>query len=123
MLADEVPKALEVFADQCPKPLLAKAKAFQYTELAAELPKVSAGLSGEQKTAVDVYTLLAKREQELIKRCRKWLVDEIQRRPKHDSPLQVFPRKNEPGDDIVDFDVKLKAEDPKKDGNLKQQLK
>ena len=86
------------------KALLAKAKAFQYTELTGELSKLSPTLKGEEKNAVDVYGGLAKREQELFKRCSKWLQDEIQRRPRHDSPLQVFPRKNEPGDDIVSFD-------------------
>jgi len=86
------------------KNLMAKARAFQYVELGGDLAKLGATLSGEEKNAVEVYGGLAKREQELFKRCRKWLVDEIQRRPRHDSPLQVFPRKNEPGDDIVDFD-------------------
>jgi hypothetical protein len=84
--------------------LVQKAKVCQYADVSAELVKLTSGAEGDEKAAIEGYTGLEKREQELFKRCRKWLVDEIQKRPRHDSPLQVFPRRNEPGDDIVDFD-------------------
>jgi len=84
--------------------LAPKVKACLYGELNGDLARLSGGVEGDDKAALDIYVALQKREQDLFKRCRKWLVDEIQRRPRHDSPLQVFPRKNEPGDDIVDFD-------------------
>jgi len=103
--------------------LMAKARACQYTELSADLTKLSSTLEGEEKTAVETYAGLAKRQQELFKRCRKWLVDEIQRRTKHDSPLQVFPRKNEPGDDIVDFDEQgLKISEKRPTGTSQRTL-
>jgi serine/threonine-protein kinase len=86
------------------KGLAAKAKTFKYGDANAELLRVSAGLDGDDKTALDTYRGLLRQEVETFKRCRERLVAEIQKNPRHESPLQVFPRRNEPGDDIVDFD-------------------
>ncbi|MCY3021835.1 MAG: protein kinase [Planctomycetota bacterium] len=86
------------------KALMQQAKAFQYTAAMDGLAKLAASSEGEEKSTVEAYAGVMRQEQEFFKRCRNRLVDDIQRRPRHDSPLQVFPRKNEPGDDIVDFD-------------------
>ena len=87
--------------------VMAQAKAFEYTDMAAVLKKFGADAEGDDRKVADAFAVAAKQEGELFKRCRQRLAEQIQRHPRHDSPLQVFPRKNDPnGDDITDFDEK-----------------
>jgi hypothetical protein len=80
-------------------------RAFKYQELNIELGRLSAIAVADDARLAEFYTAIAKEEQELVSRCRTRLIDQIQRHPRHESPLQVFPRKNDPqGDDIIDFD-------------------
>jgi len=81
------------------------AKAFKYQELNTEMGRLNAiAVADDQKLAAH-FTAIAKDEQALVSRCRARLIEQIQNHPRHESPLQVFPRKNDPqGDDIIDFD-------------------
>ena len=81
-----------------------RAAKFQYADALSDLEKISLGNEARKLTATQLDLL--KQEQEFFQRCRKRLAEEIERSPKKESPLQVFPRKNDPvGDDIVDFDA------------------
>ncbi|HYG76834.1 MAG TPA: protein kinase [Planctomycetota bacterium] len=83
----------------------ASAKAFQYPAQNIEIEKMLKEAQGEDKKLADAFWNAARLEQDLVKRCRARLLEQIQRHPRKDSPLQVFPRKNDPnGDDITDFD-------------------
>jgi hypothetical protein len=88
------------------KSLMSKAAKFQYAEGVADAEK--AALSGDdEKKLFASYLAVVKHEHDFFMRCRGYLLQEIERSPRKESPLQVFPRKNDPvGDDIIDFDVK-----------------
>ncbi|HYF50351.1 MAG TPA: protein kinase [Planctomycetota bacterium] len=102
--AEELALQKSVFAGAL-KSAHERAAKFQYAEVLAELEKMS--VPGDTKKLVAMQIDLVKQEQDFFQRCRKRLVEEIERSPKKESPLQVFPRKNDPqGDDIVDFDAK-----------------
>jgi len=81
-----------------------RATKFLYADAISDLEKVSLGTEAKKLTLAQID--LVKQEQDFFQRCRKRLTEEIERSPKKESPLQVFPRKNDPvGDDIVDFDA------------------
>lgn len=81
------------------------ARTFKYQELNTELGRLNAIAVADDQKLAQHFTAIAKDEQALVSRCRARLIEQIQNHPRHESPLQVFPRKNDPqGDDIVDFD-------------------
>jgi len=82
-----------------------KARLFQYAELTTELASLKETAGDPLRRHLDRYAGLLRQEEEILKRTRARLKDQIERSPRRHSPLQVFPRKNDPnGDDIVDFD-------------------
>jgi hypothetical protein len=84
-----------------------QAKSFEYTDLNSALKKFGDDAQGDARKVAESFAAAAKQECELFKKCRQRLAEQIARHPRHDSPLQVFPRKNDPnGDDITDFDEK-----------------
>jgi serine/threonine-protein kinase len=89
------------------KAALAKSVKFQHAEALADVEKAAVGSGPEEQKTAEAFAALIRQERDFFLRCRKRLLDEIERSPRKESPLQVYPRKNDPvGDDIVDFDNK-----------------
>jgi len=87
------------------KAAAACAKLLQYPAQNIEIEKMLTDALGDDKKLAEAFWNAARLEQDLVKRCRARLLEQIQRHPRKESPLQVFPRKNDPnGDDIIDFD-------------------
>ena len=86
--------------------ITAKAKKFQYDEAWKDLNSLLMNLQGNSKKIAEAYATLLKQERALFDRCHQKLLDYIERDPGHHSIVQVYPKKNEPGDDIIDFDDK-----------------
>jgi hypothetical protein len=82
-----------------------KVAKFQYGDALEVLDKLV--LDDDLKKISTAMIEIIKIEQDFFMRCRKNLIEQIERNSKKESPLQVFPRKNDPmGDDIIDFDAK-----------------
>ena len=82
-------------------------KYFGYAKAKEGVAQFAAKGDTEQKRLAEDFQLTVSYEEGLYERCRAKLVDQIKKNPRHESPLQVFPRKDDPiGDDIVNFDEK-----------------
>ncbi len=82
-------------------------KYFGYSKAKEGIDQFAVKGNTEQKRIAADYRTLISYEEGLYERCHAKLVEHIKKDPKHESILQVFPRKDDPvGDDIIDFDEK-----------------
>ncbi|MFH0939063.1 MAG: hypothetical protein V1899_07265, partial [Planctomycetota bacterium] len=91
------------------KTAMTRAAQFQYADATAELDRIAQDADAQTKHLAKDFTELINQEQAFFLRCRKRLLDEIERHPRKESPLQVSSRKKEKdsvGGDILDFDEK-----------------
>lgn len=87
--------------------LAEKASKFRYTEALEELQKFAdAAQDPETKQLSGRYLQLIKDEQWLFNTARQRLKDQIERDPKHASPLQAFSKDKKPMYDIIDFNYR-----------------
>lgn len=82
-------------------------KYFGYAKAKEGIDQFAVKGNTEQKRIAADYRTLISYEEGLYERCHAKLLEHIKKDPKHESILQVFPRKDDPvGDDIIDFDEK-----------------
>jgi len=102
----ETPKAPNAFAAAVAQSRT-QLKYFGYSKAKEFIEQFAAKGDAEQKRDAADFQTLINYEEGLYERCRAKLLDQIKKHPKHESPLQLFPRKDDPvGDDIIDFDDK-----------------
>jgi hypothetical protein len=104
--AVELPKPVPGVADAISQ-ARSNLKYFGYSKAKEIMEQFAAKGDAEQKRVAADFQTLINYEEGLYERSRAKLLDQIKRHPKHESPLQLFPRKDDPvGDDIIDFDDK-----------------
>lgn len=102
----DTPKALNAFASTVAQSRT-QLKYFGYPKAKEFVEQFAVKGDAEQKRNAADFQTLVNYEEGLYERCRAKLLDQIKKHPKHESPLQLFPRKDDPvGDDIIDFDDK-----------------